>query len=463
MHIKAISLVGTFRAQPLAVQIAVFAITLLPLYYGSYQYRQNHPYGSSDPSSTSKAREYALPEQTFIERWLETRLISPFSPSSISWYCNHTTWHPSLVLKYHSVPGGVGNIRNSLLDFLFLAIETGASIRLPGTGARDERNAIEVATFFDAEWFLSTMNTACPQMKIYKTTGEESMKAALPGTFSPQSRRMDESFGNSRDAAIEHLEQWLGAAGIPADWKGEAGEDIVTVNVDRTLFDVDTRALPRGLRRSFGRVLRVREDIRQLAAVVMQKMDREYEIGIDPTAAIPRKAFYGAYLTAVTDAQNAGSTAGLNSNFSAQTDAYLEQALKHRLTTIYVASENATNLALFKEKAAAHTPPLHVTSKYDALAPTHLDQLNALSPDQQALVDYEVLKRCTRFGGFVKSSSSYNIAMARNQWLEDQGRTVIDPFMVQHSEEGVSFDDGLSRILGRDGWIEGKVPRGMWP
>jgi hypothetical protein len=194
----------------------------------------------------------------------------------------------------------------------------------------------------------------------------------------------------------------------------------------------------------------------------VKNLASKHNIRVDPRDAIPRAAFYGAHLRTEADARNAGWLNEPNSNFSAQTDAYIAQALKHNLHTIYVASGNATDLALFKAKAAAHRPPLNVTSKFELLPRNEAAALRELSWDQQALVDYAVLQRCSIFGGVVKSSFSYRIAITRNQWLEDQGR-VSDPWFVMHEEVGVAFDDGISRILGRDGWHELRIPRGTWP
>lgn len=73
-----------------------------------------------------------------------------------------------------------------------------------------------------------------------------------------------------------------------------------------------------------------------------------------------------------------------------------------------------------------------------------------------------MLQRSSAFGGVAKSSFSFGIETKRAQWGEDMGR-VVDPFYATHAEVGVAFDDGLSRILGRDGFHEARIPRGMWP
>ena len=61
----------------------------------------------------------------------------------------------------------------------------------------------------------------------------------------------------------------------------------------------------------------------------------------------------------------------------------------------------------------------------------------------------------------MKSSFSFNVAMTRAQRGEDDAR-VMEPWTVKHEDEGVCFDDGVSRVVGRDEWHESRIPRGMW-
>ncbi|KAK5116306.1 hypothetical protein LTR85_009278 [Meristemomyces frigidus] len=450
--------VQSLSGKPPAFHAALLVVTLVPLYLGSYQYRLRHHYGGA-----ARLRTGRPPSTDFVGDWLESHVVQPFNPSAILSHCNRTEWHPNLVFNLDNANGGIGNVRGSFMDFLFYAIEAGASIILPGMASRSQTDLSNVwadrapfDSMFDEEWFLWAMGQACPQMAVYKPEKGQKMAAALPGNYLPRSRRMDVDPGSSKKMYLEHLDTWLKE-------KPEFKPDELTlVNLERTLWEVDTRSLPLGLRRSLGQVLRINPRVRRLAAVVVQNLASRYYKHIDPRDAVPKRAFYGAHLRTEADARSAGWFNEPNTNFSAQTDAYIGQALKHKLKVMYAASGNATDLALFKAKAAARAPPLNVTFKLDLLPPDALDELKQLTWDQQALVDYEVLQRCSVFGGFVKSSFSYNIAITRNQWLEDEGR-VTDPWFVIHEEVGVAFDDGISRVLGRDGWHESRIPRGMWP
>ncbi|KAK5171939.1 uncharacterized protein LTR77_003576 [Saxophila tyrrhenica] len=452
MHIQQL------KDKPPSFLAALVFLTLVPLYYVSYQYRLTHPYGGHEP-----ARDNVFSSTDFVRDWLSTHVVSPFNPSALATYCNRTEWRPNLVFNLENANGGIGNVRGNTLDFLFFAIEAGASIILPGRATRSQEDISNVwaarapfDSFFDEEWFMYNMAHSCPQMSIYKPEKHHKMVAPLPGNYLPHSRRIDSDVGNTKQAYLTHLSAWL------ADNPSFSAENLTLVNLERTLWDIDTRSLPMGFRRNFGQLLRINPTIRRLAGIVVLNLALTFRHNINPTAPIPRQAFYGAHLRTEADAQGAGWLNDAYSNFSAQTDAYIAQALHHKLKTIYVATGNSSDLERFRTKAATHRPPLNITSKFDLLPPNEAAALRELTWDQQALVDYEVLQRCSVFSGIVKSSFSYNVAMTRGQVLEDEGR-VVDPWAVMHSEEGVAFDDGVSRILGRDGWHEQRIPRGMWP
>ncbi|KAK1060840.1 hypothetical protein LTR74_011531 [Friedmanniomyces endolithicus] len=111
---------------------------------------------------------------------------------------------------------------------------------------------------------------------------------------------------------------------------------------------------------------------------------------------------------------------------------------------------------------ADHPLPLIAVSALDLPPAAEIAVLKYSADLQRALIDYEVLKRCSVFGGSAKSTSSYNIALTRNQWLADQGR-MNDPWFAVHEDVGVAFGDGIRRVVGRDGAYEQLIPRGTWP
>ncbi|KAI7188931.1 hypothetical protein KC363_g5163 [Hortaea werneckii] len=316
--------------KPPAFHLTLVLATLAPLYIGSYQYRLHHPYGlpttTHQPPLQPADTTTASPD--FIRDWLSVHVVEPFNPSAIAAYCNQTRiWDPNLVFNLADANGGIGNIRGNFLDFLFYAVEAGASIMLPGMATRSEADLSNVWAsrgdfdlMFDEEWFLRAWGTACPQMVVYKPRPGEEMVEPVAGTYFPPSRRRDLDAGNSPEGFREHLGSWLKQQDA-GKGKGDGEGGMVLVNVGRTLWEVDTRSLPPGFRRNFGQLLRINPDIRRLAAMVVEQLARERQLIIDPRVAIPPNAFYGAHLRTEADAQAIGWLDEPYTNFSAQTDA----------------------------------------------------------------------------------------------------------------------------------------------
>ena len=442
---------------------AVLLTILIPLYYESWQHHSSHapPSRAARPNSTD-----------FVADWLDVHLIEGFDPSAIEAYCNTTEWRPNLIFNLDIANGGYGNVRIMILDFLFAAIEAGASIMLPVMAARSKTDIANLRDghvpfdhFFDEAWFLSAMSSACPQMKIYKPDPDSPLGNAIPSSYHAPSRRLDVDSQNTRKAALAHLDAWL-ASQKPSYTPSSDTTSLTLVNLDCGLWEVDTRSLPPSFRRSFPQLLRLNPYIRRLAALTVQNLALAYpRVSLDPRDQIPPKAFHGAHLRTEADALAAGwiGAEAPYSNYSAQTDAYIAHALAHKLHLMYVASGNASELERFTAKAAAHRPPLTVTTKLSLLPQTALEELDTMSWDQQALVDFEVLQRCSVFAGFVRSSFSFGLVLARAQRLSDEGRVVMDPIGVRHADPGICWDDPVSRLVGRDGWHELRIPRGQWP
>ncbi|KAK4629111.1 hypothetical protein CLAFUW4_08321 [Fulvia fulva] len=435
------------RSQPTHVYLVLVLVTALPLYYGSYQYRLRHPYGSPTQSSGR------MPTGNFVADWTDTQVVAPFNQYPVASFCNRTThWRPNLVFNLANADGQIADVRGNVLDFLFYAIEAGASIMLPGIPQQNEGGTGNVnarktdfAEFFDEKWFLKTMEETCPQMQIYKMQEGQELKAALPDYYKPRTRRMDEGFNNNRKAYLSDLESWLQARRVLDD----KSTKFTVVNVKPTLYNIDTRSLPHGLRRNFGQVLRVNPEIRRLAAMAVEQLRIQYGLEIDSTQPIPRNAFYAVYLPDPSDTN--------------LTTAYLSHAKAHNLDTLYIATPDPSDLSHLKLLGLSQPSPLTLLSASDLLP--EIEQ--PLSPAEQALVDYSITLRASVFGGMVKSSLSAQVAMTRNQWVEDRG-VVVDPERVRHAEEGMWWDDGWSRVVGRideDGSREGAEGwgRGVWP
>jgi len=322
-------------------------------------------------------------------------------------------------------------------------------------------------SFFDEAFFLNTFATYCPQMKIYKPRNEQDVAPALPVQYIPHSMRSDQMSNTPKDS-ISHFNTWL------ASEDADLENGTVLVGLGSTLWDgPDTRSLPPHIRQSFGGLLRLHPTVRRLAATVTYNLAQRFSLPLNPDLPYYPTGYFGTHLHSEVNAANADwSTNGPHSNFSSQASAYISQAQLHNFAVIYTASGNQSELERFKDVSRTSQPAkatsttnnnrIHVTYKHDLLDGADLDALNALSWDQQALVDYEVLLRCGQFGGFVKSSFSYNIAITRNVLVEREVLS-MEPFRHMSSDGSIAFWDHLSVIWGRDAYHEMKIPRGAWP
>lgn len=435
------------------------ALTLPPLYYVSYNLRSAHTifkFSNSDP-------------EPFFKQWLDHPLLGPFEPAPIRKHCAEIKWRPNLVFKLDESNGGIGNVRAHVLDFTLFAMEAGAAMVLPQMTVRSTSDLFDVwhgrqagfSRMFDEGLFRKMMAEACPQMRIYQPGEAEGLVTVVGVAYDARSRRMDFDPGNTAEAAYEYTTAWLHDHSVDE-------ETLSQVTVRHTIWEVDTRSLGADFRRNFGMIFSFREDARRYAASAVRNLASKYGLRIDPADHLHQHAYYGAHLRTEQDTVSAGwfnpnTATEVGLNYTEQTDAYLAHAAEHSLSVMYVATGNATELKRFKIKAAESTPSVTVASKWDLLPGEEAAALAELDWDQQALVDMEIMMRCSVFGGFAKSSYSFAIAIARNAYLEAHGRPLGYSWRMREMNDQIAFDDALSRILGRNELNERKCPRGCWP
>ena len=105
--------------------------------------------------------------------------------------------------------------------------------------------------------------------------------------------------------------------------------------------------------------------------------------------------------------------------YDQQASACLEAATTTNSTLIYAASGDPEHLAQLTSDAMEQHG-ITVTTKSELLRGEDLEELKAMSWDQQALVDYEVMLKSSFFSGLQQSSFSYNIAVRRHSTLMSQ-------------------------------------------
>lgn len=171
-------------------------------------------------------------------------------------------------------------------------------------------------------------------------------------------------------------------------WCAERGFDLAaqtSVNLFRCPWEFDLMTEAYQLRRSLGRALQFRADVRRLAALTVYRLEQRFALAPDAHDRLHRDAFVGAHLRTSADVEKAGWPNDAPGSFDGQSDAHLALAAAANLSVIYVTTGNAAAWRALRIRWEQRR--VNVSSK-------------------AALVDYEVLLKCSRFGGFTKSSHS---------------------------------------------------------
>lgn len=346
-----------------------------------------------------------------------------FNSEYVGWplqqLCNEIEFIPGLTFVCDNNSGGIGNIRNFILTCIRYAIEAGASeLIMPRIQRRSENDLANIFTagfqpfsyFFDAEHFLWALDTYCPQMKVYDTTDvipytENLMKIE---NFYPKDLNVDLDGCDGR-GVNRHLDQfrpkfhhWLNTK---KGWPSV--EDPISIRFKwATFFEWPIYRDGPELATTFGDLLRIRKDIQELAQVALAEMS--YFAGVKPRNDRFEAPFLGVHLRTESDALNFWPS------FDEQSDGYLWAGKTHGLKYAYLACGSPTEAKRFAEKAWNRTE-LRVTTKLELLKGEHREKLDALSWDQQALVDFLMLEKSAHFTGCSFSSFAMNIAFRRHR------------------------------------------------
>lgn len=416
-----------------------------------HQYRPlSSPSFSQDTTTTEI--DLSLPSAPFIS-WPLARL------------CTEKPTVPNLVFICDNNSGGIGNIRNFILTCLRYAIEAGADgIILPTIQTRHESKLNDLfrgkraqfGDFFDEGWFRSGLGEACPGLKIHgdldevEGKGEGKIEKMTPNQlFGSRGGCDSRDLNRHTDLFGQRFRGWL------LDDKRQQ-DDRQQTKLIRFNWGVQWdwpvhRDGPEFVA-TFGGLLRFRADI--------------LELGMKTVAMLEKKqtgkggGYLGVHLRTENDALSNWPS------FDEQARAYLSRAKAHtsspRLNLAYLATGNISEAARFASLAAAaeQDAPIQVLTKQQLLQgeDTGLEELNQLSWDQQALVDFVVLLHAEYFIGVSPSSFSMNVALKRH--LHKEG-IYTRPWRVG-SEEG----DGRSWLVGRyehywDDWLF--MYDSLWP
>lgn len=227
---------------------------------------------------------------------------------------------------------------------------------------------------------------------------------------------------------------------------------ITVITMPRITGQTPVCADPPSFVANFGRLVEFRPDTQRLASLILSSIRTRFSLPPLPHFGVAPSSFVGLHFRTEVDAVNVGYT-----SFEEQTAAYLSYISASPIRAVYAASGNTTSLELFALEAAKLDPPATIVGKGDLLSGDEKKELDALTWDQQALVDYLVLEKAARFAGVSDSSFTWGIVYARQVVSGEAGTCRSNKTGL---EKGVQFRDELSTVFGRPrDWHMDK----LWP
>ncbi|KUJ15086.1 uncharacterized protein LY89DRAFT_568527, partial [Mollisia scopiformis] len=356
--------------------------------------------------------------------------------------CANTEWNPKLLFTCNRSGGGVGNLRNSILNCVRYAISAGAGLALPRVILRDpndishiwERETISFDYIFDETHFVESLRLSCPQLQLFDDA-EEFAKQSSEDAI----RLLPESLMEDTPTGIAHPEGWRGKFYGWLSKERDTNSQVV-VDLERSYLKYPIYSDLEGFVLDFGKILKFRKEARELATTVLKNLVSSYDLNGKFGDEIWKGSFFGAHLRTEMDSQRGFPVQVYEySKYSVQSHYYLEQAAASGLPVIYLASGDVGQLQHFTNDA--HKFNLTVSTKHDLVSGEDTKRLQSLTFDQQALVDYLVLMKSSEFAGVGHSSFAWNIALWRHQFAKQR----------DHLNGPQLMSDELSQIYGTVG------------
>ncbi|KAH8897455.1 hypothetical protein GQ53DRAFT_743147 [Thozetella sp. PMI_491] len=459
---KTASLLHQPRRLLVYLAVALFTLALLLAY--------RHGEAIQAHFGTSRAN---ISKEQFIAAVLRNPVEGLLDPAPIRQKCDETNFQEGLVWHCAAVNGGIGNVANMVLNCVRYAIEAGATtLILPRISLRGDNlidlggqdQSADMSYLLDVDYFLDSWKQACPQMRAVLSEADAPDVSAT-AKLSPNEVK---AFKRRKYLIIdptgwrEAFDAWIAKI---SDFETMSAAQPVRVWQNLAFAQWNREVHSPEFGNAFPRLFRHPPQTRRLAASVLwnleQKLGRPVVADTLLFSSAPPSpqsfvnslgpgrlaagGFLGAHLRVAADTVAAGWP-----GYEAQAPFYIRKAKELNLTTIYVATGSKESRERFREDASRES--LSIVVKEDLLDEPELAELQKLTWDQQALVDFEVLMHSTWFYGFVRSSYSWAMVLRRG--------TLPEAGIAEWSKEEHEYRDNLSAIVGRYDSIN---PEGLWP
>ncbi|KAK1752511.1 hypothetical protein QBC47DRAFT_305698 [Echria macrotheca] len=440
-------------------RLLVLARFALPFLFGLWLFSLTVPHESAYTRAIGHVEDE---KEVFISNFLESEIDGGFDGRGIADLCATKTWTPGLVLSCEPAPGGPGHVKNAHLNCIRIAIEMGAELVVPRIVKRHDTQ-ISLTTpysgagpvrgepfdyLFDLDHLDQSLARFCPQMKVYRSMDElYDVPSLQKGTgMSLQVLEvplLNGSVISDTSVLSRYIKKYIDHVSPP-----ENRTQPVRFNLGVTNWAFTTSSDSPVFSHQFGRIIRTRQGARRLSASALHSLQRRFGFQADPHGQPENNAFVGVHLRTEEDARY------ILPKFETQARRLLDYIVSSGMKVAYLATgAEEAQIAEFERMAA----DLNVTvvTKKQMLHGDELRALNALTWDQRALVDYEVMLRAGLVVGPAQSSFSWGLALRRSGF---SGASRPAPVVNLTME----WEDGLTTLLGPA--VKGPVLRQtIWP
>lgn len=341
-------------------------------------------------------------------------------------------------------------------QFYSYAIEAGAELVIPQLRLRHDDDLIVFATpdktymnyMFDQDHFVASMGQGCPQMRLHITQEDIPYSYDPDKTYSIQPEEL-EADAPQRGLRRPDLWKMRFFKWLEAQTGGQVSNistsSPVIVGLRRTYLRYPVYYDGKAFVKKFGHLLRIRSDLHVLADKIQQAIGVKFGLDVNQSEPIPNGTYYGAHLRTESDAHVAWVGRWAFSTFEEQSGAYIAHAIEAGLKVMYVASGDKGATAQLGRNAEVHG--IEVIEKSALLEGADLEELNTLTWDQQAVVDFLVLQRSSAFGGVAHSSFAWNTALLRH-WQSKRDDYLDGPQCLQDEYSTIYGDKVRDEEIG---------------
>ncbi|SPN96782.1 uncharacterized protein DNG_00302 [Cephalotrichum gorgonifer] len=404
----------------------------------------------------------------FLEQFLEDDIGPPINGAGIEKLCEGKGKDNRLVFSCDTAKGGVAQARQYQLQCLRLGIESGASkIILPHIVKRNDgdfrlrrratapSDGVPLDYMFDAGHIHEILAAHCPRVEVHSTIADFH---DVPTMLTPLDMEVSDVYKGddlTANSVIAHPEDFKFAVWKHIDRKSpQEGRHYplrLRLKFPTPLFPVYNDSAQTA--RELGSVIRVRPDARRLAGSALFALSQRFGIAIDPRSSLApsEDSFIGVHLRIEKDSKKEFP------DYVVQAAAAFDFITATSVKTVFLATGgSAADVERFT--ARARDFGVTVVTKESLLEGEELAQLRGMTYDQQALVDYEVMKRAGKVVGRSQSKFSWDLAIARAAAYGDV--PVVD---APEPEGSVTWEDRFTTLFGDMRPSRGGVLHSTWP